>query len=456
MSHKNTSLEINAQVNKFEEVSKGFTKEMAIQEANRCLQCKKPFCVDGCPVNLNIPGFIKEILNDNLEKGLEIINENSLFPSICGRVCPQELQCEAKCIRGIKGEPIAIGKLERYIGDNANKQIIEGIVDNNIKIGIIGSGPSGLTCAFELRKKGYDVTIFEGLHTPGGVLAYGIPEFRLPKDKLNEEIKRLTDIGVKIITNTIIGKTITIDQLLEEGYKAFFIGAGAGLPKFMDIPGENLIGVFSANEYLTRINLMKAYLDEAHTPLYPGKNVVVVGGGNVAMDAARCALRTNVNKVYVVYRRKLEDMPARKEEIRHAMEEGVEFLFETNPIRIIGDENNKTKKIECIKMRLEDIDENGRNRPVPIDGSNFYIDCDTVIMALGNNPNPIISKSLPNLQTNKNGTIIVNDNLQTSIPFIFAGGDIVTGAATVILAMSAGKKASISIDNYIKDKLKNS
>ncbi len=449
-----TSLDLQERLHKFDEVSKGYNREMAMEEARRCLQCKKPFCVEGCPVNLNIPAFIKEILNDDLDKGLQIINENSLFPSICGRVCPQELQCESLCIRAKKGVPVAIGKLERYIGDNAPTPIFPEIIENNIKVGIIGSGPSGLTCAYELRRMGYDVTIFEGLHTPGGVLAYGIPEFRLPKNKLNDEIKKLTDIKVKIITNTIIGKTITIEQLQKEGYQAFYIAAGAGLPKFMDIPGENLVGVFSANEYLTRINLMKAYLESSHTPLFPSKNVVVVGGGNVAMDAARCAIRTNVNKVYVVYRRTLEDMPARKEEIRHAMEEGVEFIFETNPIKIHGDLDHKVLKIECVKMQLDNIDESGRKQPIPIEGSNFFIDCDTVIMALGNTPNPIISNSLPNLNTNKNQTIIVNENMQTSIPFVFAGGDIVTGAATVIGAMGAGKKASISIDNYIKS-LKN-
>lgn len=438
-------------VNNFDEVSLGYTKLQALNEASRCLQCKRPLCVSGCPVNINIPNFIKEILNDNLSNALNIINESNLFPSICGRVCPQESQCEALCILNKKSKSVAIGNLERYVGDNAKYSMVIKPDLLDTKIAVIGSGPSGLTCAYELAKMGYDVTIFEALHVTGGVLAYGIPEFRLPKKLVKDEVNKLSLLGVKIKTNHIIGQTVTINQLREEGFAAFYIASGAGLPKFMGIPGENLIGVFSANEYLTRINLMKAYLDTSQTPIYKSDIVVVVGGGNVAMDAARSAKRSGAKEVIVVYRRSRIDMPARIEEIEHAHEEGIKFYFATNPVAIIGDDQNKVTKIECINMDLTTTDQFGRNIPVPIENSNFTIDCDTIIMALGNFPNPIIKKTIEGLETSKNGTIIVNENQQTSIPYIFAGGDIVTGAATVILAMGAGKTASKSIDNYIKN-----
>ncbi|MFA7366870.1 MAG: NADPH-dependent glutamate synthase [Bacilli bacterium] len=439
-------------ITNFDEVALGYTYEQAMNEASRCLQCKKPLCVSGCPVNINIPKFIKEILDNNLENALQTINEANLFPSICGRVCPQESQCEALCVLNKKSTSVAIGNLERFVGDNSTFKMVELKEEIAKKVAIIGSGPSGLACAYELKKMGYDVTIFEALHITGGVLAYGIPEFRLPKKLVQDEVDKLVKIGVKIKTNYVVGQTITIKQLEEDGFQAFYIASGAGLPKFMGIPGENLIGVFSANEYLTRINLMKAYQNTSQTPMYNSKNVVVIGGGNVAMDAARSAKRSGAENVYVVYRRKKEDMPARVEEIHHALEEGIEFFFASNPIAIHKDDNNKVNGIECITMDLSTIDEFGRNNPIPIANSNFNIQCDTVIMALGNHPNPIIKKNLTNLEVNKNGTIIVNEKQQTSISNIFAGGDIVTGAATVILAMGAGKTASIAIDEYLKNK----
>jgi glutamate synthase (NADPH/NADH) small chain len=431
-------------INNFNEVNLGYSKEEAILEAKRCLDCKKPKCVEGCPVNINIPLFIKNIIEDNINKAYEVITNNNLFPSICGRVCPQELQCEKQCIRGIKGESVAIGNLERYVGDNAEYELYKE-PSNNIKVAIVGSGPAGLSCASTLRQKGYDVTVFEALHKVGGVLRYGIPEFRLPKKIVDNETEKLKKLGVRFISNVVIGKTITIDQLFMQGFKAIYIGTGAGLPRFLNVPGENLNGVFSANEYLTRINLMEAYKEESTTPIVEAKTVCVVGGGNVAMDAARCARRMNAD-VYVIYRRSKNEMPARLEEIKHAEEEGIKFIFLANPIEIIG--NEKVEKIKCIKMELKEADSSGRKTPVPIPNSEFAIDTDAVILALGNYPNPLL-KNTDNLNFNKWGCIEVDENLATSIPGVFAGGDVVTGAATVIKAMEAGQIAAKSIINYL-------
>lgn len=434
----------------FDEVSLGYSHEEALNEAKRCLQCKHKPCVSACPVNIDIPTFIRHILNDDLDESLKTINKYNLFPAICGRVCPQESQCESKCVRGIKGESVAIGRLERFVADNTISHVNAQIIENNIKVAVVGSGPSGLTCANELRKLGYDVTIFEALHIPGGVLAYGIPEFRLPKKLVSSEVQKLVAMGVNIKTNTVIGKTITIDQLKEDNFKAIYIASGAGLPKFMNLEGENLNGVFSANEYLTRINLMKSYLEESDTPIYPSKNVCVIGGGNVAMDAARCAVRMGSENVYIIYRRGLEEMPARNEEIQHAKEEGIHFKLLTNPTKIIGDDTFKVTGIKCVEMVLGDEDASGRRKPIEKENSEFIIECDTVILALGNYSNPLLTKSTKGLDVNKHGCIVVDENLQTSLSGVFAGGDIVTGAATVILAMGAGKQASVSIDEYIK------
>lgn len=440
----------NNRTNNFFEVALGYNDKLALLEAKRCLQCKHQPCVSGCPVNINIPSFIKKIVDNDLNGAMEVITEANLFPAICGRVCPQELQCEKNCVRGIKGESVAIGSLERYVADNATNNTCYNITENNIKVAIVGSGPSGLTCANELRRLGYDVTIFEALHLPGGVLAYGIPEFRLPKKIVKKEIDKLTNMGVKLITNVVIGKTITIEQLKAEGFKAIYLASGAGLPKFLGIKGEHYNGVFSANEYLTRINLMKSYQENAKTPIYPSKNVCVIGGGNVAMDAARCAKRMGTENVYIVYRRGIEEMPARKEEILHAEEEGIIFNLLTNPIEIIGNENFNVTSLKCTKSSLGEKDSSGRARPIEIPNSEFEIACDTVIMALGNYPNPLLKLSTPMLATDKSGCIIVNENLQTSLEGVYAGGDAVTGAATVILAMGAGKKAAKSIDLYLK------
>jgi glutamate synthase (NADPH/NADH) small chain len=437
----------------FNEVALGYTEEMAVLEAKRCLQCKNSPCVSGCPVNINIPGFIDKIKNHDFDRALDIISEANLFPAICGRVCPQELQCEKHCIRGFKGESIAIGNLERYVADHANKVLNYSIKENHIKVAIVGSGPSGLTCANELRKLGYDVTVFEALHLPGGVLAYGIPEFRLPKAIVKKEIDKLSQMGVKLITNVVIGKTITIDQLKAEGYEAIYLATGAGLPKFLGIEGENYNGVFSANEYLTRINLMKAYRSNSHTPIYTAKNICVIGGGNVAMDAARCAKRMGTENVYIVYRRGIEEMPARKEEILHAQEEGIIFKLLTNPLAIIGDETFHVTALKCNQSQLGEKDSSGRARPVAIPDSEFIIPCDAVVMALGNYPNPLLKLSTSNLITNLEGCIVVDDNLKTSIDGVYAGGDAVTGAATVILAMGAGKKAAKAINEAIQEKL---
>ncbi|MCQ2510112.1 MAG: NADPH-dependent glutamate synthase [Lachnospiraceae bacterium] len=443
----------------FEEVCYGYNKEEAMDEASRCIGCKqdKAKCIQGCPVNINIPGFIAQVKEGNFEEAYKVIGESSALPAICGRVCPQESQCEGKCIRGLKGEAISIGKLERFVADWARENGIKPVgaeVKNGKKVAVIGSGPAGLTCAGDLAKLGYDVTIFEALHKAGGVLSYGIPEFRLPKDAVvAKEIENVKSLGVKIETNVIIGKSVTIDELLEdEGFEAVFIGSGAGLPMFMNIPGENANGVFSANEYLTRNNLMKAFREDYATPIARGKKVAVVGGGNVAMDAARTALRLGA-EVHVIYRRSEEELPARKEEVHHAKEEGIIFDLLTNPTEIVVDENGWVKGIKCIKMELGEPDASGRRRPVAIEGSDFEIEVDTVIMSLGTSPNPLISSTTIGLDTNKRKCIVANeDNGQTSKTAVFAGGDAVTGAATVILAMGAGKAAAKGIHEFLSNK----
>lgn len=440
----------------FEEVSLGYTKEMAIEEATRCLNCKSKPCMNGCPVNVAIPDFIKKISKGKIDEAYEIIKNSNSLPAICGRVCPQENQCESKCIRGIKGESVAIGRLERFVADwclKNNSRNEEKIKSNGHKVAVIGSGPSGLTCAGDLAKLGYEVTIFEALHTAGGVLVYGIPEFRLPKEIVKKEIDNLKNLGVKIQTNMVIGKVLSVDELFEMGFEAIYIGTGAGLPRFMEIDGESLVGVYSANEFLTRINLMKAYKDNYDTPILKIKNVAIIGGGNVAMDAARCAKRLGANNVYVVYRRSETEMPARLEEVHHAKEEGIEFKFLTNPIRIHGDENSRVKQIECVKMELSEPDESGRKRPVEVKGSNFLLDVDSVIIAIGNTPNPLITSATKGIKTDKRGCIVVDDeSYMTTRDGIYAGGDAVTGAATVILAMGAGKSAALAIDKYLKSR----
>lgn len=441
----------------FDEVCLGYNKEEAMAEASRCLNCNNAQCVKGCPVSINIPGFINEIKNGNFEEAGYVIGESSSLPAVCGRVCPQESQCEGKCIRGIKGEAVSIGKLERFVADYASENGIKPKKpdsSNGRKVAVIGSGPAGLTCAGDLAKMGYDVTIFEALHEAGGVLVYGIPEFRLPKDKVvAHEIENVKSLGVKIETNVIIGKSTTIDELMdEEGFEAVFIGSGAGLPKFMGIPGETASGVFSANEYLTRNNLMKAFKDDYDTPIRPGKKVAVVGGGNVAMDAARTALRLGA-EVYIVYRRSEAELPARVEEVHHAKEEGIIFNLLTNPTEILVDENGWVSGMKCVKMELGEPDESGRRSPVEIPGSEYVLDVDTVIMSLGTSPNPLISSTTDGLDINKRKCIVASeDNGATSKPGVFAGGDAVTGAATVILAMGAGKAAAKGIDEYLKNK----
>jgi glutamate synthase (NADPH) small chain len=427
----------------FEEVALGYTHEMAINEAQRCLNCKNKPCVEGCPVHVHIPDFIQALANDDVDGALHEIKLTNNFPSICGRVCPQESQCEAKCVRGIKGEAVAIGRLERYVAEHGLTKT-EDIKSNGIKVGIIGSGPAGLSCANDCAKAGFDVTIFEALHATGGVLSYGIPEFRLPKAIVKKEIESLKNYNVKIETNMIIGRTVTFDDLWQQGYKALFIGTGAGLPNFMNIPNENAVGVVSANEYLTRCNLMKAYDDRYDTPIAKPQHTIVVGGGNVAMDAARCARRLG-DKVTLVYRRSLEEMPARKEEIEHAMEEGIEFKLLTNPIAISKDETGSVNGMSCVAMQLGEPDEKGRRGVTVIEGSEFDIPCDYVIMAIGTSSNPLLKDAEKSLEVNKRGCFVVNEDQMTSVQSVYAGGDAVSGAATVILAMGAGKKAAESI-----------
>ncbi len=441
----------------FDEVALGYTKEQAVDEANRCLNCKNKPCVSGCPVSIDIPGFIAKIREEDFEGAYEIISKSSSLPAVCGRVCPQETQCEAKCVRGIKGEPVAIGRLERFVADyhmaNFKGEPVQP-QKNGHKVAVIGAGPSGLTCAGDLAKAGYDVTIFEALHEAGGVLVYGIPEFRLPKDIVKKEIDGLKKIGVKVLTNMVVGKVFSIDELMEkEGFEAVYIGTGAGLPRFMGIPGENLNGVYSANEYLTRTNLMKAYKENSDTPIKHSKSVAVVGGGNVAMDAARCAKRLGAEKVYIVYRRSMEEMPARNEEIEHAVEEDIIFNVLCNPTEIISDENGSVCGMKCIKMELGEPDESGRRSPVPIKGSEFILDVDTVIMSIGTSPNPLIRTTTEGLEINRRGCIVTDgESGKTSREGVYAGGDAVTGAATVILAMGAGKDAAKAIDEFILSK----
>lgn len=443
----------NVRNKNFLEVATGYTEEVAIEEAQRCLNCKHRPCVNGCPVHIAIPDFIKEVAQGNFAGAYDVISQSSSLPAVCGRVCPQESQCESKCVRGIKTEPVGIGRLERFVADwhNAQKDVkVNKPESNGHKVAIVGSGPAGLTCAGDLAKKGYEVTVFEAFHTAGGVLVYGIPEFRLPKAIVKKEVENLQDLGVEVKTNMVIGRVLSVDELFEMGYKAIFIGSGAGLPSFMGIEGEDLIGVYSANEYLTRTNLMKAYLDDYDTPIIKSKSVAVVGGGNVAMDAARCAKRLGAENVYIVYRRGMEEMPARKEEVHHAMEEGIIFKNLNNPVKILGDENGRVRAMECIEMELGEPDASGRRKPIAKEGSNFELPVDTVIMSIGTSPNPLIRSTTPGLDTNKRGCLVVNeDTMQTTREGVYAGGDAVTGAATVILAMGAGKQAAQSIDEYL-------
>ena len=446
----------------FDEVALGYTEEQAIDEANRCLNCKNMPCVAGCPVKIHIPEFISKIKEGDFEGAYQIITKSSSLPAVCGRVCPQETQCESKCVRGIKGESVGIGRLERFVADWHNTFCTEEPVrpeSNGHRVAIVGSGPSGLTCAGDLAKKGYEVTVFEALHTAGGVLVYGIPEFRLPKKIVAKEVDTLKKLGVHIETNVVIGKTLTIDELFEMGYEAVFVGSGAGLPNFMGIPGESLKGVYSANEFLTRSNLMKSYLADPETPIMKGGKVAVVGGGNVAMDAARTALRLGADKVYIVYRRSMEELPARKEEVEHAEEEGIEFRLLCNPTEILGYNNPDDARdprngfvtgMTCVKMELGEPDERGRRRPVVIEGSEFTIDVDTVIMSIGTSPNPLIKSTTEGLEVNRWGGIVVNEDGLTSRNAVYAGGDAVTGAATVISAMGAGKTAAKAIDDFLK------
>jgi len=446
----------NVRNKNFEEVAIGYTEEMAINEATRCLNCKNMPCVSGCPVNVPIPDFIAQVKEGNFEEAYSIITKASSLPAVCGRVCPQETQCESKCVRGIKTESVGIGRLERFVADYHMNNSTEKAVkpeSNGHKVAVIGSGPAGLTCAGTLAKQGYEVTVFEAFHTAGGVLMYGIPEFRLPKAIVQKEISGLKDLGVDIQTNMVMGRVMSVDELFEEGYEAVFVGTGAGLPNFMGMEGEGLIGVYSANEFLTRINLMKAYKDEYDTPIIRPKNVAVVGGGNVAMDAARSALRLGAENVYIVYRRSEEEMPARNEEIHHAKEEGVNFKLLNNPVKVLGDESGKVVGLECVEMELGEPDASGRRRPVAKEGSNFVLDVDAVIIAIGNAPNPLIRSTTKGIEANARGCLVVNEEtMQTTKEGVYAGGDAVTGAATVIKAMGAGRHAAKSIDEYIKSK----
>ena len=442
----------NVRNKNFDEVALGYTEEQALDEATRCLNCKNKPCMQGCPVMVHIPDFIAEVAKGDFEAAYQIIAATSALPAVCGRVCPQESQCEKHCVRGIKGEPVGIGRLERFVADwhrEHNTAAAEKPASNGHRVAVVGSGPSGLTCAGDLARKGYDVTVFEALHLAGGVLVYGIPEFRLPKAIVQKEVDGLKALGVTIATDTVVGRTITVDELMEEqGFEAVFIGSGAGLPMFMNIPGVNYKGVLSANEFLTRINLMKAYKPDSDTPLVHPKKVAVVGGGNVAMDAARCAKRLGA-EVYVVYRCGMEELPARKEEVEHAEEEGIIFKTLNNPVEILADENDNVNKIRCIKMELGEPDASGRRRPIEVPGSEFELDVDCVIMALGTSPNPLIKSTTKGLEINKKGGIVVNEDGLTSREHVYAGGDAVTGAATVILAMGAGKTAAKAIDEAL-------
>ena len=442
----------NVRNKNFDEVALGYTEEQALDEATRCLNCKNKPCMQGCPVMVHIPDFIAEVAKGDFEAAYQIIAATSALPAVCGRVCPQESQCEKHCVRGIKGEPVGIGRLERFVADwhrEHNTAAAEKPASNGHRVAVVGSGPSGLTCAGDLARKGYDVTVFEALHLAGGVLVYGIPEFRLPKAIVQKEVDGLKALGVTIATDTVVGRTITVDELMEEqGFEAVFIGSGAGLPMFMNIPGVNYKGVLSANEFLTRINLMKAYKPDSDTPLVHPKKVAVVGGGNVAMDAARCAKRLGA-EVYVVYRRGMEELPARKEDVEHAEEEGIIFKTLNNPVEILADENDNVNKIRCIKMELGEPDASGRRRPIEVSGSEFELDVDCVIMALGTSPNPLIKSTTKGLEINKKGGIVVNEDGLTSREHVYAGGDAVTGAATVILAMGAGKTAAKAIDEAL-------
>ena len=443
----------------FKEVALGYTAEMAVQEAQRCLQCKNHPCRSGCPVDIDIPGFIAHVAKGEFEEAYKVIAQSSALPAVCGRVCPQENQCEGKCIRGIKGEPVGIGRLERFVADWYRENVHakpEKPASNGHKVAVIGAGPSGLTAAGDLAKLGYKVTVYEALHVAGGVLMYGIPEFRLPKDIVQHEVEGLKELGVDIECNMVIGKVLTVDELLGEyGYDAVYVASGAGLPRFMGIPGESLNGVYSANEYLTRVNLMKAYRPDSHTPIMRSRAVAVVGGGNVAMDAARCAKRLGAENVYIVYRRGMAELPARKEEVEHAEEEGIIFKTLTNPVEIHGDENGFVKAITCIQMELGEPDASGRRRPIEVPGSEFTLEMDTVIMSLGTSPNPLLRATTPGLETNRHGCIVTGgDDGDTSREGVYAGGDAVTGAATVIKAMGAGKAAAKAIDQYIKTKAK--
>ena len=438
----------------FDEVALGYTEAMAIDEAERCLNCKNMPCVSGCPVGIAIPSFIQKVKTGEFEEAYRIISESSSLPAVCGRVCPQETQCESKCVRGIKGEPVGIGRLERYVADRHNavsQELPARVPSNGHRVAVIGSGPSGLTCAGDLARKGYEVTVFEALHTAGGVLVYGIPEFRLPKAIVSREIDALRAMGVDIEGNTVVGKTVSIEELMrEQGFEAVFVGSGAGLPRFMNIPGENLKGVYSANEFLTRVNLMKAYLPDSATPVQHARRVAVVGGGNVAMDAARCAMRLGAEEVTVVYRRSLEELPARREEVEHAMEEGIQFRLLTNPTEILGDETGFVRGMTCLRMELGEPDASGRRSPVEIPGSEFLLECDCVIMSIGTSPNPLIKSTTEGLEVNRRGGIVVEESTgKTSLDGVYAGGDAVTGAATVILAMGAGKTAAQAIDQYL-------
>jgi len=440
----------------FEEVALGYTEEQAVEEAQRCLNCKTRPCVSGCPVNVYIPEFIQLVANRDFSAAAKKIKETNALPAVCGRVCPQESQCESKCVRGIKGEPVAIGRLERFVADWSmkNEELVKvDIPKNGHKAAIVGAGPSGLTCAGDLALKGYDVTVFEAFHKPGGVLVYGIPEFRLPKAIVQREIDALSNMGVKFETNFIVGKTASIDDIMADGFESVFVGSGAGLPSFMNIPGENLNGVYSANEFLTRINLMKAYLPDSKTPVMVPKRAAIVGGGNVAMDAARCAKRIGAEEVYIIYRRGEEEMPARAEEIHHAKEEGIIFKLLTAPTKINGTDDGWVKSMECIEMELGEPDASGRRRPVEKKGSEYTIDVDCVIMSIGTSPNPLIRSTTPDLETNRKGCIVAEEATgQTSKDGVYAGGDAVTGAATVILAMGAGKAAAAAMDKYMQEK----